>query len=1218
MPQPTPPLTGEHYFRTLFEACGEAFFVISEQGQAIDCNDAVLSLHGCQRSDIIGNTPLDWSPEFQPDGRRSDEWAAEILSRAAAGETVRFEWENYRLDRVPFFVSSSVHRVVIDGQARYLVVSRDITERKRLEQQLVESEERFRAMFEQAPLPYQSLDMGGNILQVNDAWLRLTGEADRARVIGRCITDYLEETSLPTLAECFPRFVACGHVEGPVFEIRVRDSTTRTVTVTGRIARDAQGNPHHTHCILADITERRRAEEALRASERRFSQLIQNSYDTIVILDADGVQRYVSPSAERVHGFATAELVDIPVIEQMIHPEDQAKVQAAFRQIIETGSGGAQYRHRRKGGGWVYLESCGTNQLANPDIRGVVVNVRDITAQKKAEEALHDSEERLRQTLEHSPNVAVQWYDLQGRVQYWNAASERLYGYLAAEAHGRTLDELIETPEEVEAFRQILAGVAASRESIGPVQFTTHDRNGEERIVLSTVFPIPGHGAEESLFVCMDIDITQAQRTAALLERQAAFNRTIIDSEIDGIAACHAIDEPPYMAFSVWNPAMELLTGYTLQEINRLGWYQTVYVDPATQELARARMDRMRQGDHLRGEEWTITRKDGGKRTVQITTSTIFDSTGCPSVLAMMHDITERKRSEAARDEAMALLQAAIEQSPSGILVADAPDVRISLANSAALGIRGGESKMLTGIDLQQHAQRWQVLLPDGTLCPNDALPLSRAVRQGETVKGEEFIIRDEAGNEHWISANAAPIRRDSEVVAGIVVFHDISILKEHQRQLFRLAHHDTLTGLPNRALLADRLRQAMLHTRQNGRRMGVILLDLDGFKWINDSVGHDTGDAILIAIAGRLTAALRRQDTVARLGGDEFVLVVQEVTDIEDVLHIADKALASVREPIEVGSRFYHVSGSAGITLFPDDGNDEQTLIRNADIAMYRAKAAGKNRSYFYAAGMQSEALQRMEVVSGLRQALLLGEFVLQYQPLVHALSGRLEGVEALICWQHPQRGLVRPAEFIPIAEECGLIIPIGALALREAVRQMRIWEDSGTPVPRVAVNFSALQFRETGLCSMVSNVLAEFGMAAERLTVEITESVLMDDNLVTAASINGLEMLGARLALDDFGTGYSSLSALKRFPVDCVKIDRSFVRDCVEDKEDANLVTAIIHMAHSLSLKVVAEGVETRAQADFLRAQHCDQLQGYLISKPLPADAFTAALAKELLPLD
>lgn len=954
-PLPTPP-TSENYFRTLFEASGDAFFVVSEQGQAIDCNDAVLSLHGCQRSDIIGTTPLDWSPEFQPNGRRSDEWAGEILSRAAAGETVHFEWENYRLDRVPFVVSSTIHRAVVDGQVCYLVVSRDITERKRLEQQIVESEERFRALFEQAPLPYQSLDMGGNILQVNDAWLRLTGETDRARVIGHCITEYLDEASLPTLAESFPRFVQCGHVEGPVFKILSRDGTTRTVTVTGRIARDAQGNPHHTHCILTDITDRLRADGALRESEARLRSIFENSIAGIALTDNTG----------RVISFNEA-------FRSMVGYEAEA------------------------------LATMNFQDFTHPD------------------------------------------------------------------------DLLVEKP----LFDEVLSG----------------------------------------------------RRDTYRLEKR----------------------------------------------------YLTA---------------------------------DGGIIWIDIATTAIRDAAGSvSSYLGVVSEITERKRSEAARDEATALLHAAIEQSPSGILVADAPDVRIRLANPAALGIRGGESKMLTGIELQQHAARWQVLWPDGSPCPNEALPLSRAVLQGETVTGEEFIIRDETGSEHWISANAAPIRRDGEVVAGIVVFHDISILKEHQRQLVRLAHHDTLTGLPNRALLADRLRHAMAQVRRNGGRLGVILLDLDGFKWINDSVGHDTGDAVLIAIASRLEGALREEDTVARLGGDEFVLVVQDVTDVDDVLHIADKVLASLREPVDVGGRSYHVSGSAGITLYPDDGNDEQALIRNADIAMYRAKAAGKNRSQFYAARMQSEALLRMEMVSGLRQALLLGEFVLHYQPLVDAVGGRLEAAEALIRWQHPQRGLLPPAEFIPIAEESGLIMPIGAWALREAVRQMRVWEDSGTPLPRVAVNFSALQFRESGLCDMTGNVLAEFGLAADRLTLEITESVLMDDNLVTAANINGLQMLGARLALDDFGTGYSSLSALKRFPVDCVKIDRSFVRDCVKDTEDANLVTAIIHMAHNLSLTVAAEGVETSQQSDFLRAQGCDQLQGYLISKALPADAFTALLAQESL---
>lgn len=934
---PTPP-TDESYFRTLFEACGEAFFVANEQGQAIDCNDAALGLFACQRSDILGTTPLDWSPELQPNGRRSDEWAAEIFSSAATGETVRFEWENRRLDRSPVFVSVTVRRTTIDGQACYLIVSRNVTEQRRLEQQMAESEERFRAFFEQAPLPYQSLDMGANILQVNDAWLRLTGETDRAQVIGRSITDYLEETSLPTLAENFPRFVSSGEVEGPVFEMVSRDGAKHVVTVTGRIARDINGNPHHTHCILTDITERQRAEEALRASERRFSQLIQNSYDAIVILDAEGMQRYVSPSAERVHGYAPTELVDIPVIERMIHPDDQARVQAAFWQIIETGSGGAQYRHRKKSGGWVDLEAIGTNQLSNPDIRGVVVNVRDITERKLAEDQLRQAAS----VFEHA-NEGIVITDAKGSILDINAAFTRITGYARAEVLGR--------------------------------------------------------------------------------------NPRLLSSGRQG---------PEFYA-AMW------------QALNESGTWS--------------------------GEIWN-RRKTG-------------------EVFAELLTIS---------------------------------------------------------------------------------------------------AIKDEKGD----------VRR------YVALFSDITTIKEHERQLIRLAHHDTLTDLPNRALLADRMRQAMARVKRNGHRMGVILLDLDGFKWINDSVGHDTGDAVLVTVARRLEGSVRAQDTVARLGGDEFVLVVQDVTNVDDVLLIAEKALGSLRASIEVGGRKYYVSGSAGITLYPDDGDDDQTLIRNADVAMYQAKTAGKNRCQYFAASMQTHALRRMETVSGLRQALLDKEFTLHYQPLVDAVTGRIDGAEALIRLQHPQLGMLPPAEFIPIAEESGLIVSIGAWALREALRQMRAWDDSGTPLPRMAVNFSAVQFREAGLCDMVSNALHELDLTPDRLTVEITESVLMDDNSATTASINGLQMLGVQIALDDFGTGYSSLSALKRFPVDYVKIDRSFVRDCIEDKEDANLVTAIIQMTHGLSLKVVAEGVETREQADLLRAHGCDQLQGYLISKPLPADAFTALLGK------
>ena len=934
---PTSP-TDESYFRTLFEACGESFIVTSEQGRAIDCNEAALSLYACQRNDILGTTPLDWSPELQPNGRRSDEWAAEIFSSAAAGETVRFEWENRRRDGTPFFVNGTVRRAIINEQACYLVISSDITERKRLEQQMAGSEERFRALFEQAPLPYQSLDMGANILQVNDAWLRLMGETNRAKVIGRSITDYLEESSLPTLAENFPRFVSTGQVEGPVFGLVSRDGAKRVVTVTGRIARDTQGNPHHTHCILTDITERQKAEDAIRASERRFSQLIQNSYDAVVILDAEGVQRFVSSSAERVHGYTPAELVDIPVIERMIHPEDQDRVQEAFRQIIETGSGGVQYRHRNKAGGWVDLEARGTNQLSNPDIRGVVVNVRDVTEHNLAEGRLR----QVASVFEHA-NEGIVITDARGSILDINTAFTRITGYARDEVLGQN-------PRLLSSGRQ------------GP-------------------------------------------------------------------------------------------------------------------EFYAAMWQALKESGRWTGEIWN-RRKGGEVFTELLTISAVKDENGV--------------------------------------------------------------------------VQRY------------------------------------------------------------VALFSDITNIKDYQQQLEHIAHYDALTNLPNRMLLADRMRQAMVWVRRSGHRMGVILLDLDGFKWINDSIGHETGDAVLITVARRLEGALRAQDTVARLGGDEFVLVVQDVTHGDEVLLIAEKALDSLRAPIDVDGRHYHVSGSAGIALYPDDGDDDQTLIRNADVAMYQAKAAGKNRCQYFDADMRTLALRRMETVSGLRQALLDNEFTLHYQPLVEAVTGRIEGAEALIRWQHPQFGMVPPAEFIPIAEESGLISAIGAWALREALRQMRAWEDAGTPLSRVAVNVSGVQFREAGLCDMVSNALREHGLAPDRLTVEITESVLMDESLLTTASINGLKMLGAQLALDDFGTGYSSLSALKSFPVDYVKIDRSFVRDCIEDAVDANLITAIIQMAHVLNLKVVAEGVETPEQADLLRAHGCNQLQGYLFSKPLPADAFAALLAK------
>lgn len=443
-----------------------------------------------------------------------------------------------------------------------------------------------------------------------------------------------------------------------------------------------------------------------------------------------------------------------------------------------------------------------------------------------------------------------------------------------------------------------------------------------------------------------------------------------------------------------------------------------------------------------------------------------------------------------------------------------------------------------------------------------------------------------------------------AETIVGTV--QDVTEQKAREDVIWRQANFDPLTGLANRHMLYDRLEQLVGRARRNRTGIGLIFLDLDGFKWVNDTLGHDVGDHLLVQVAERLRRCVRQQDTVARLGGDEFTVIVDDINDTTDLQPIAEKVLSVLRAPYELAGTTRHLSGSAGLTLYPDDGSDVQTLLRNADIAMYQAKQLGKDRFQFYAPHMQTRAHERMALEGQLRQAVDRQEFELHYQPIVETASGALIGAEALIRWRHPQRGMVSPMAFIPVAEETGMIVAIGEWALNEATRQLAEWHRDGLPPLRMAVNISSVQFRNAGLQPSIEHILAAHEIGDNTLTLEITESTLMDDSNVTETRMQNIKALGVQYALDDFGTGYSSLSSLKRFPVDIVKIDRSFVQECTEDRSDARLVAAIIHMAQTLNLKVTAEAVETAAQRDFLSDLGCDCLQGYLISRPVPAAEF------------
>jgi diguanylate cyclase (GGDEF)-like protein/PAS domain S-box-containing protein len=476
-----------------------------------------------------------------------------------------------------------------------------------------------------------------------------------------------------------------------------------------------------------------------------------------------------------------------------------------------------------------------------------------------------------------------------------------------------------------------------------------------------------------------------------------------------------------------------------------------------------------------------------------------------------------------------------------------------------------------------------------------------------------DFVYQrhDTNGRLRTISASGRPIFDEQGNFKGYRgTGRDITEQKQVEEQIRHMAQHDALTGLPNRMLLHDRIGHAIAHAQRNQGLLAVLFIDLDRFKTVNDSLGHPVGDRLLKAVAGRLAACTRASDTVARIGGDEFVVLLGDLKEPEDARHVAQKVLDALSEPVTISGHELKVTPSVGICAYPHDGGDVETLMRNADTAMYHAKQMGRNNYQFFTQAMNDAAHERLLLENDLRHALERGEFTLHFQPLLDVKSGAILGLEALVRWRHPERGMVPPSEFIPAAEETGLIGPLGEWVLQQACSQARAWHDAGYPKLQVSVNCSAQQFQREGLVETVGRVLRETGLPAARLDLEITESVIIQHSEEVVARFKRLDDMGVRIAIDDFGIGYSSLSYLKRFAIHQLKIDQSFVRDIHSDPDDAAIVSAIIAIAHSLGLQVVAEGVETAEQLAFLKSLGCDAAQGYYFSRPLPPDEFAKLL--------
>jgi diguanylate cyclase (GGDEF)-like protein/PAS domain S-box-containing protein len=490
--------------------------------------------------------------------------------------------------------------------------------------------------------------------------------------------------------------------------------------------------------------------------------------------------------------------------------------------------------------------------------------------------------------------------------------------------------------------------------------------------------------------------------------------------------------------------------------------------------------------------------------------------------------------------------------------------------------------------------------------------PMEMAVEQNRTVGltvNCVLIRRD--GVESAIEDSAAPIHdRSGHITGAVIVFHDVSAARAMTSQMTHSAQHDVVTNLPNRLLLNDRITQSIALARRQNRPIAVIFLDLDRFKYVNDSLGHAVGDRLLQSVSKRLLAEVRSSDTVSRLGGDEFVILLSEITHPEDAATSATKLLSSLSAPHPIEGEDVDITGSIGISIYPDDGQDAETLIKNADTAMYHAKENGRSNFQFFRADMNRKSDERQSLETSLRRALRRKEFVLHYQPKVSLDTGEITGVEALIRWHQPERGLIPPAQFVPVAEDCGLIVPIGNWVLREACAQAREWQDAGLPFKHISVNVSAAEFRAKTFVAGVRTALRETGLEARYLDLELTESVLMENAQSTGAVLRELKAMGVHLAVDDFGTGYSSLSYLQHFPIDVLKIDKSFVHQISRDSNNSAIVGAIIDMGKNLKQRVIAEGIETADQLTFLQSLHCAEGQGYLFSQPVAPEELAQLL--------
>jgi len=949
--------------------------------------------------------------------------------------------------------------------------------------------------------------------------------------------------------------------------------TSHTIFISISILFTALAAAAVTFVVLKE--ERR---EALGQSEIQYRLLFEGNPVPMWVLDRKSLKFLaVNEAACRQYGFSAQDFLTMTMAD--IWPEEDVpdRLQATAKLI----PGPAIWRHRKKNGAIIDVEMV-AHDLHFHGIEAELVAARDVTERKKAEETT----QRLASIVECSDDAII-GKNTDGVITNWNRAAEKMYGYTTAEAVGRDLS-LVFPPEKRAELPAIMERILSGKSIVG-LETQRLTKAGSLLDVSASISPIKDATGRVTGASAIDRDITLRKRSEEQLDLQSAALE----------AAANAIVITDYEGTIVWvNRAFTIMTGYDKDEV--LGKSTRMLKSGEQSESYYADLWSTISSGKVWQGEIVNRRKDGTTYTEEMTITPVARDVSNPAnryFVAIKQDITKRKRSEEALLFKNALLEAQAETTIDGILAVDESH-HIVLANKQfGLQFDIPDELLSTKDDrivLQQMIDR--VENPDGFV---------ERVKYLYSHKDEKTRDEFRLKNGKTFDRYSAPLIDSRMQYCGrIWYFRDITDRKVAEERIQYLAYYDALTGLPNRTLLQDRLTKTLAGARRQKDKVALLFLDLDGFKNINDSLGHPIGDLLLQEVAERLKRWGREKDTIARLGGDEFLIMLTDVKDVPDVAVAAERLMDVMTPDFVVQGHPLSIGCCIGISIFPEHGADVETLISRADAAMYSAKEYGRNNFRFFTEDMNTQVVERLTLENSLRSALQNKELFLMYQPQMDVATGRITGLEALLRWQHPGLGLVPPDKFIRIAENSGLIVPIGEWVLRTACAQAEKWQAEGLPAVTVAVNVSALQFRQEGFCGLVRKVLQETGLEPRYLELEITESLLLANADLMLSVIQELKAMGLTLAIDDFGTGYSSFAYLRQFRVSKLKIDRLFVRDVAVNPDDAAITAAIISMAKSLNLKVIAEGVEDEAQLSFLRAHQCDEIQGYYFSKPLEVD--------------